>query len=287
MTRENSADRSECLTESLLRGMCWKNGVRFCPRCRRFRHYSLGSGLYRCATCRYTFHDFSCRWISNCNLRVRQWIHVLEAFAAEKTAKQIAAELHIAYNTAYKAVCTIRFALMGRALDAGRLFGADSLLDLTCPGRVLRQKKKEAAFPPPVFGIIDRGEWVFADIIPGFDPETILQFRLNFRLPVARHGNIVYTDRYQRYDTLVCSVGDSDVGPYIRPTKRPVHVDTLQEGFWRFARERMAKFRGLSGHRFPLYLKELEFRYNSRNTALLPRLAEALCDFVPGSDTQD
>ncbi|MDO8531386.1 MAG: DDE transposase, partial [Dehalococcoidia bacterium] len=38
---------------------------------------------------------------------------------------------------------------------------------------------------------------------------------------------------------------------------------------------------GVSPQRFPLYLKELEFRYNHRQEDIFPRLVQYLCDFVP------
>ena len=36
------------------------------------------------------------------------------------------------------------------------------------------------------------------------------------------------------------------------------------EGFWSYAKERLIKFHGISKENFPLYLKEMEFRYNNR-----------------------
>lgn len=47
-----------------LLGVCWKNHQRFCPRCRCRKVYRLADGRRRCARCRYTFHDFSGRWIN-------------------------------------------------------------------------------------------------------------------------------------------------------------------------------------------------------------------------------
>lgn len=46
------------------------------------------------------------------------------------------------------------------------------------------------------------------------------------------------------------------------------------------ARRRCARY-GVSPQRFPLYLKELEFRYNHRHEDIFPRLVQYLCDLVP------
>jgi transposase-like protein len=51
----------------------------------------------------------------------------------------------------------------------------------------------------------------------------------------------------------------------------------MPPGFRGFARERLLKFHGVSAEKFPLYLKEMEFRYNHRKfTALFTRLAASL-----------
>ena len=44
---------------------------------------------------------------------------------------------------------------------------------------------------------------------------------------------------------------------------------------------RLRQMRGVQSSHFPLYLKECELRYNSRDQDLLPVLAQALCAFVP------
>ena len=44
------------------------------------------------------------------------------------------------------------------------------------------------------------------------------------------------------------------------------------EGFWSYAKGRLLKFHGLSTKLFPLYLKELEFRYNMRGKDLFDEL---------------
>ena len=59
-----------------------------------------------------------------------------------------------------------------------------------------------------------------------------------------------------------------------------VHINGL-EGFWSWAKERLFKHHGISPQKFPLYLKELEFRYNHREESIFERLVEFLSDFVP------
>ena len=62
-----------------------------------------------------------------------------------------------------------------------------------------------------------------------------------------------------------------------------VYINGL-EGFWSWAKERLMKHHGVSKARFPLYLKELEFRYNHRTDDLFDLIANYLCDLVPKQD---
>lgn len=59
-----------------------------------------------------------------------------------------------------------------------------------------------------------------------------------------------------------------------------VHINGL-EGFWSWAKERRFKHHGISPQKFPLYLKELEFRYDHPEESIFEQLVEFLSDFVP------
>jgi transposase len=53
------------------------------------------------------------------------------------------------------------------------------------------------------------------------------------------------------------------------------------EGLWSYAKERLIKHHGVSKEKFPLYLKEMEFRYNNRNRSIFQLLVDYLLTFVP------
>ena len=122
-----------------------------------------------------------------------------------------------------------------------------------------------------------RGSQIFVEAGPGCKAETLLD-------PTAmkvRRGSIVYTNKYKVYDALMYygyrhfSV---DHGKYFSNSK--VFINGL-EGSRSFAKERLIKHHGVSKKFFPLYLKELEFRYNNRRHDLFNKLCQFLCDFVP------
>ncbi|WP_319542464.1 transposase [uncultured Pseudodesulfovibrio sp.] len=117
----------------------------------------------------------------------------------------------------------------------------------------------------PVYGILRRDDIVFIDLVPGFQAETLFHFHMNFHLKLIRTGNLVYTDRYKDYDTLIFCGNDSLPYDVIRRYDEPPHIDAVQDEFWDYAQSRIKKFRGISCQRFPLYMKELEFRFNNRD----------------------
>jgi transposase len=59
-----------------------------------------------------------------------------------------------------------------------------------------------------------------------------------------------------------------------------VYINGL-EGFWSYAKQRLMKFHGVSKEKNPLYLKEMEFRYNNRNHDLFELLAQKVTNLVP------
>ena len=104
---------------------------------------------------------------------------------------------------------------------------------------------------------------------------------LNMTIKKVRRGSIVYTDKFHGYDSLVfCGYRHLkiDHGKYFASGK--VYINGL-EGFWSFAKERLMKYHGVSQKKFPLYLKELECRYNNRNKNMSALLTQLLAEFVP------
>ena len=59
------------------------------------------------------------------------------------------------------------------------------------------------------------------------------------------------------------------------------------EGFWSWAKERLFKHHAISPKHFPLYLKELEFRYNHRFELIFEQLVAYMSDFVPELPGED
>jgi transposase len=102
---------------------------------------------------------------------------------------------------------------------------------------------------------------------------------LELAIKKVKRGSLIYTDRFRSYNGLV-SYGFKhrriDHGKRFANGK--VYINGI-EGFWSFAKERLMKYHGVNPMKFPLYLKELEFRYNDRDSDLFFDLLQVLVGY--------
>ena len=153
--------RSESSARKYLLGFCWKNQQRFCPKCRARAFVKLDDGRRRCKQCGYTYHDFSRRWINLSRLNPDQWLRVVKLFELEVSARMIAKQVGLAYNTAHRAVTILRMAILAHSEDAQALLSGEIELDESYFGGKHKGKRgRGAAGKVPVFGILSRGSQV-------------------------------------------------------------------------------------------------------------------------------
>lgn len=256
---------------------CWGKKRPSCIRCGNPRIYRLAGERYRCAGCRYTFRDFTRRWIGQLNLGARQWLWILKLFELEVSTRRMAREVGISYPTALKAADLIRCAILHQADDFEHLRKRIALDELCLGGRGQRKRSRQECTKPPVFGILERQGMVRVNALAGVSPENLL----GGRVAAVKKGSIVYTDRFRGYDALVFySPRRFKTEPKSHDSPEKLYIDGA-DGFWSFAKERLTTRAAVSGKRFPLYLKEMEFRYNHRHENLFELLAGVICNLVP------
>ncbi len=129
-------------------------------------------------------------------------------------------------------------------------------------------------------GILEREGHVHVSVVPDVSAATLLKLTVKKVLRVSA----VYTDKFRSYDSLMfCGYRHLKVDHQKDFSSGRVCINGL-EGFWSWAKERLMKHHGVSRGRFPLCLKELEFRYNYRTGDLFDEVANYLCDLVPKRD---
>jgi transposase len=107
--------RTENTARWYLSGLCWKNYRRFCIRCNSYQIYRIVGKRLRCKRCKYTFHDFSGRWINKLRISCQDWLWIIKLFELEMSARKIAQQIDLSYPTVLKAVTLIRKAIVPTA----------------------------------------------------------------------------------------------------------------------------------------------------------------------------
>jgi transposase len=129
----------------------------------------------------------------------------------------------------------------------------------------------------PVFGILERDGLVKVEVVKDVSARTLIDMTIK----TVKRGSIVYTDKFRSYDSLMfCGYRHLKLDHKKIFSTGKVYINGL-EGFWSYAKERLIKHHGVSKEKFPLYLKEMEFRYNNRNTTIFTQLAKYLVNLVP------
>jgi len=269
--------KSENKARLFLRKFCWQKRHVFCTTCRSHKIYRIAGKKYRCKRCGYTFHDFTGRWINNVKISYKTWLWIIKLFELEVSANKITEQLNLSYPTVLKALDMIRYSIIMSNEDRDEFLSGEIELDESYFGGKQKGKRgRGASGKLPVFGILERKGVVKVEIVKDVSAESLM----NMTVKMVRRGSIVYTDKFKSYDSLMfCGYRHLRVDHKKRFSSGKVYINGL-EGFWSYAKQRLAKFHGVSKIKFPLYLKEMEFRYNNRNNDLFILITKNLCHLV-------
>ena len=279
------AVRSESSSRRYVLEKCFKNNQRYCPFCRSREFWKLGDGRRRCKRCKKVYHDLTQRWWSKVKLPLDDWLRIVKLFELELSARKIAKQLELPYKTVFKAVMVIRHAILVHAVDGLEIIqsGEFELDESYFGGKRKGNRGRGAAGKVPVFGILSRGGRAYIEIVPNVKAETLLDITVR----KVRRGSVIYTDKYKAYDSLMCcGYRHLSVDHSSRFSHGKVHINGL-EGFWSWAKERLFKHHGISPRWFPLYLKEVEFRYNHRENDIFDDLVQFLSDIIPTTSKEN
>jgi len=142
--------------------------------------------------------------------------------------------------------------------------------------RIRGKRGRGAAGKTPVFGVLKRNGKVFVTVVKRCSKQELLPIIKGHIL----EGSIIHTDGWKAYDGLILNGYDHyrvhhSKNEFARGRN---HINGI-ESFWAFAKRRLAKFNGISGHKFHFYLKESEFRFNYRNQNFYDKMLEVIKKF--------
>ena len=127
--------------------------------------------------------------------------------------------------------------------------------------RVRGKRGRGAAGKTPVFGLLKRDGNIHVEIVENCSRSELLPIIQGHIL----EGSTIHTDGWKAYDGLILNGYDHHrvFHSHNEFARGKCHVNGV-EGFWSFAKRRLAKFNGLTDEKFYLHLKECEFRFNNR-----------------------
>lgn len=184
---------------------------------------------------------------------------LIEHFVAGTTARTAAALIGVNRNTAAYYFQRLRELILEH-VESETVFTGEVEIDESYFGGKRKGKRgRGAAGKVPVFGILKRGGRVYTQIIPDARSRTLM--------PIieakVQPDSVVYTDSFRSYNVLDVSdfkhyrINHSELF-----ADRQNHINGI-ENFWNQAKRHLRKFNGIPADRFPLFLKECEWRFNN------------------------
>jgi transposase len=128
--------------------------------------------------------------------------------------------------------------------------------------RLQGTKRGRGTRKQPVFGILCRNGYVWAELVPGVDSATLMPL-INKRV---KRGSVVYTDTWRGYTGIAANgyvhrLVDHSSGEF--SDSKGTHINGL-EGFWGYLKRYLASKGGIRQERLPLYPAEYVWRFNHR-----------------------
>ncbi len=223
------------------------------------------------------------RYLFRGRIGERKFRDLLRLFALDITADRAAALTGLHHNTTLALYQCLR-GRMAELAQADCPFRGQVEVDESYFGPTRSRGHKGRGNPRkvPVFGILERGGRVHCQIVKNCSRAT-LQAIIEGRVEL---GAEIVTDGFRSYDGLV----EAGFAKHHRINKyydrdravfaeNGVHINGI-ESFWSYAKRRHAKFNGLRKSSFPAFLKETEFRFNTREQDLYKLLLRS-CRLKP------
>jgi len=189
-------------------------------------------------------------------------LDILQGFYQLQPAYRLANDLGVDVKVVTRVYQRLREALYHLCeLEAGKLKGEIELDEAYFGGRRKGKRGRGAAGKSIVFGLLERDGRVYTRVVECVTAEELMK---HIRAK-TRKGSVYYTDAYRGYRSLKrygkhLTVNHSKtlVGKRTRN-----HINGI-EGFWSYAKHILYHYRGVSKYHFPMYLKEIEYRFNHR-----------------------
>ncbi len=201
--------------------------------------------------------------------KVSDWTikKILRCFCDELTAVQTAKQLRLNRNTIDRYYAIFREKIAAHQEAQKQKFRGSIEIDESYFGSRHRgdPRGRSTATKIPVVGILKRRGFVYTEIIPDASRRSLMPVITSL---IQKSRSNVYTDKWKSYDGLVWSgYKHHRINHSKEFVRSHNHINGI-ESFWSYVKRKMRKHNGIPKHKFYLYLKESEFRFNNRGKNL-------------------
>jgi transposase len=210
--------------------------------------------------------------------QLKKEITIIQGFYQQQPAYRVSHDLAIGYQSVTRVYQKMREILYHIAeLEGKRMSGEIEMDEAYFGGRRKGKRGRGAKGKSIVFGLLERNGRVYTRVVEHVSKEDLMEIIRK----KTRKGSVYYTDKFRGYNSL------KRLGKHhtINHSKQLVdkrtknHINGI-EGFWSFAKHILYNYRGVSKYNFPMYLKEVEYRYNHRKDNVFKLFLNAYFGYV-------
>ncbi|MBS0150364.1 MAG: IS1595 family transposase [Nitrospira sp.] len=243
---------------------------RKCVFCGSFKINRTQRGYVKCRTCSK----------QKSLAKLRREIVILQGVYQQVPAYRLANDLGVDPKVISRVYQKLRAAVFHVAELEGmarKLSGEIELDEAYFGGRRKGRRGRGAAGKSVVLGLLERDGRVYTKVVEHVSADTLMAHIQT----TTRKGSVSYTEafrgdhslrRYGKHHTVNHSKSLVD-----RRTKH--HINGI-EGFWSFAKHILYNYRGVSKYHFPMYLKEIEYRFTHREENLFKLFLRCFFGYV-------
>lgn len=249
-----------------------------CPWCHGHTFWRLADGRRRCRKCRRTFTRLSQFRKAN-----RSLPKLVEYFSLGVPGYRLRFVIPLSQTSVQRVFRFFRELIFDETMEELQqlmLSGHIEMDEALFGGRRQGKRGWGAAGKHMVFGIYQRNGMVRTFPVSSREAPTLLPLIEGATKP----GSLYYTDDWRAYASLAMRGDHVVVRKEKGQPKGKEHANGI-EGFWSYAKTWLYPYRGVPRRYFPLYLKEIEWRFNHRNENLIPLLHHLVKERPFGPET--
>jgi transposase len=234
-------------------------------------HRITGRRAFACASCGHHLYPCAGTIFQDSRTSLQSWFYAIYLFVVTRhgvSGKELERTLGVTYKTAWRMGQQIRD-LMSKANGFEMMQGHVELDEAYVGGKRSGGKRgRGAPGKTIVFGMVERGGRIAAEVIPNIKKDTLR----NVTLANVQPGSTVSTDELMSYGLLSgdgfkhgqVKHGDKDYAHYDYRLGETIHVNHV-ESFWRLFKKSVAGTHiHISAKHMQRYLDEFTFRSNHR-----------------------